>query len=78
VHITYFTAMVGEDGKLELFPDIYGHEIRIAMGMEGKAHLIPKTAADKGPIRAEAIGRLSESGGGASGADWVRRAFGNN
>ena len=50
----------GEDGKLKLFPDIYGHESKIALGMEGKAHLIPK---EKTPVRAEAIGSLAESTG---------------
>jgi L,D-transpeptidase YcbB len=75
VHITYFTAAVEEDGKLRLFADVYGHETRIALGMEGKAHLIPR---EKEPVRAEAVGNLAESvTGGAKGKDWARRAFGD-
>jgi murein L,D-transpeptidase YcbB/YkuD len=76
VHITYFTATVEEDGKLRTFADIYGHESRIAMGIEGKAHLIPKTAQDAG--RAEAIGRLTESIRAAAKQNWVNRAFANH
>ena len=30
-------------GKLKQFPDIYGHEQRIALGMEGKAHLVARS-----------------------------------
>jgi murein L,D-transpeptidase YcbB/YkuD len=75
VHVTYFTAVVDETGALETFPDIYGHEMRIAMGIAGKAHLIPKPPA--GVTRADVLGRLAESGGHGQ-ADWVRRAFGNN
>ena len=43
VHITYFTAAVDEAGKLKQFADIYGHEQRIGLGMEGKAHLVAQT-----------------------------------
>ena len=77
VHITYFTAAVVQDGTLKLFPDVYGHESKIALGMEGKAHLIPK---EKTPVRAEAIGSLAESTGtgGYAKKDLVHRVFGNN
>ena len=75
--MTYFTAAV-DDGKLKTFADIYGHETRIAMGMEGKAHLIPKTKEDTGPIRAEAVGALAETKAGATKRDWMTRAFSNN
>jgi L,D-transpeptidase YcbB len=76
VHVTYFTVALAED-KLVTFPDIYGHETRIALGMEGKAYLIAKTPANE-PTQAEVIGRLSESRGGVLKADWTARAFGNN
>jgi len=61
----------------KLFPDVYGHESKIALGMEGKAHLIPK---EKTPVRAEAIGSLAESTGtgGYAKKDLVHRVFGNN
>jgi L,D-transpeptidase YcbB len=76
VHVTYFTAAVQQDGTLKLFSDVYGHEGKIALGMEGKAHLIPK---DKSPVRAEAIGNLAQStSGGFAKKDLVRSVFGNN
>ena len=86
VHITYFTAWVNDDGKLDTRADIYGHEQRIQMGLDGKAHLIVKRKEELGPVRAEAIGRLAEtkssgySGGGFSSKstpDWARKVFGN-
>jgi murein L,D-transpeptidase YcbB/YkuD len=82
VHITYFTAMVEEAGRLKLFADIYGHEQRIILGMEGKAHLVAQLVKEEKPAQAEAIGRLSETttGGGLmrSRREWINNAFGNH
>lgn len=36
VHITYFTVMVGDDGRLQSFGDLYGHDSRIASAMAGR------------------------------------------
>lgn len=82
VHMTYFTAVVEPDGKLRLFGDVYGHEPRIALGIEGKAHLIPREKEDTGPVRVEAVGSLAEATGTPKSAvgpkqDWARKAFGN-
>ncbi|HEY7083389.1 MAG TPA: L,D-transpeptidase family protein [Hyphomicrobiaceae bacterium] len=78
VHITYFTAAVDADGKLKLFADIYDHESKIALGLEGKAQLIPRWKEDKAPARAEAIGSLAEAANDSFGKkDWARRALGN-
>jgi len=74
VHMTYFTAWVDDDGKLKSFPDIYGHETRIALGMEGKAHLIARSE----PPRPDVVGRLADTKtGGASKKDWINRVFDN-
>jgi L,D-transpeptidase YcbB len=83
VHITYFTVMVDEAGKLKQFADIYGHEQRIALGMEGKAHLVAQLVKEEKPAQADAIGRLSEATDGGGGAmrskkEWVNNAFGNH
>jgi murein L,D-transpeptidase YcbB/YkuD len=84
VHITYFTAMIDRGGELKTFADIYGHEERIALGMEGKMHLIKK---DEGPPRpADVVGHLVETTNGGAKArfkkEWAHRAFeggfGNN
>jgi murein L,D-transpeptidase YcbB/YkuD len=83
VHITYFTAVVDEAGKLRQFADIYGHEQLIALGMEGKAHLVAQLVKEEKPAQADAIGRLSDAADGGAGAmrskkDWVNNAFGNH
>ena len=36
VHVTYFTAWVEDNGELKTFADIYGHEQRIKLGLEGR------------------------------------------
>jgi murein L,D-transpeptidase YcbB/YkuD len=78
VHITYFTAAVDADGKLKLFADIYDHESKIALGLEGKAHLIARWKEDKAPVRADAIGSLAEAAHDGFGKkDWARRALSN-
>ena len=81
VHVTYFTAVAADDGKLKVYPDIYDHESKIALGIEGKAHLIPRWKEDRQPAQAEVIGRLSESINDIpSKKDWSRRVlepFGN-
>jgi murein L,D-transpeptidase YcbB/YkuD len=57
IHVTYFTAVVDDDGKLKTFADLYDHESKVHMGLEGKAHLIaqPKeekyTPAARGQVR---------------------------
>jgi murein L,D-transpeptidase YcbB/YkuD len=36
VHITYFTARIGEGGKIETWGDIYGHEKRFTQALKGQ------------------------------------------
>lgn len=50
VHITYFTAMVNDEGKLETFRDVYGHERRIALALEGKWEQIRKGRDHLAPV----------------------------
>ncbi|MEQ1717753.1 MAG: L,D-transpeptidase family protein, partial [Hyphomicrobium sp.] len=57
VHVTYFTAWVDDAGEVKTFADVYGHEQRIKLGLEGRwseivknrDHLAP---ADPGLIAA--------------------------
>ena len=37
VYLTYFTARVGEDGKIEKYGDIYGHDERLMAALHGKS-----------------------------------------
>jgi L,D-transpeptidase YcbB len=74
-HMTYFTVWVDDDGKLKTFTDLYNHESKIALGLEGKAHLIPR---EKGPVVAGAVGSLAETNtGGAAGKDWKQKLWQN-
>jgi murein L,D-transpeptidase YcbB/YkuD len=36
VHITYFTTMASEDGTVNSFSDIYGHDRRVAAALSGR------------------------------------------
>ena len=36
VHVTYFTAWVADNGELKTFADVYGHEQRVKLGLEGR------------------------------------------
>lgn len=47
VHITYFTAEVGDDGDVQTFGDIYGHEKRITLALQGKWNQIDVTKEPK-------------------------------
>ncbi len=74
-HMTYFTVWVEDDGKVRTFTDLYNHESKIALGLEGKAHLIPR---EKGPIEAGAVGSLGEIATTAPAKpDWKRSVYGN-
>ena len=50
VHITYFTAVIGDDGKPQYFKDVYGHENRIVLATEGRWKEIVKTPNHLSPI----------------------------
>ena len=36
VHVTYFTALVDDDGQLKTFGDLYGHDSRVSAALDGK------------------------------------------
>jgi murein L,D-transpeptidase YcbB/YkuD len=42
VHITYFTARAEKDGTIDTFNDIYGHEKRITLALQGRWNEIEK------------------------------------
>jgi murein L,D-transpeptidase YcbB/YkuD len=48
VHVTYFTAVAGEDGQIRHFGDIYGHDNRTWMALSGRPlplELLPSDSA---------------------------------
>ena len=42
VHITYFTALVDDAGRVQTFADVYGHELRITQALDGRKDQISK------------------------------------
>lgn len=50
MHITYFTAWVGDDGKLKTYPDVYGHEKRVTQALKGKWTEIAKGKDHLAPV----------------------------
>jgi L,D-transpeptidase YcbB len=74
VHVTYFTTVVDEDGKLKTFNDIYGHEAKIHLGLEGKTHLIAQVREERYvPPQRERVASRSKSSGGLE--DWMKSVF---
>ena len=47
VHITYLTAYASDDGQVETFGDIYGHEKRITLALQGRWNQIVVTKEPK-------------------------------
>jgi L,D-transpeptidase YcbB len=63
VHITYFTASVDEDGKVSNFGDVYGHERRITLALEGKHSQISKLDPAPLPATNASSGQLAKATG---------------
>ena len=53
VHVTYFTAWVADDGEIQTFGDVYGHEKRINLALQGRWNQIAK--ADEKKVSPEDI-----------------------
>lgn len=51
VHITYLTALVGEDGSERVLKDIYGHEQRVKLALAGKFTQIAKGRDHLAPVK---------------------------
>jgi murein L,D-transpeptidase YcbB/YkuD len=50
VHVTYFTALASDDGKVTMFRDVYGHEKRIIQALEGRWTEIAKGRDHLAPV----------------------------
>jgi len=51
VHITYLTALVGEDGSERTVKDVYGHEQRVTLALKGKFDQIAKGRDHLAPVK---------------------------
>ena len=50
MHLVYFTAWVDDAGRLKTYPDIYGHEKRITLALDGKWNEIDKGRDHLAPV----------------------------
>ena len=50
VHVTYFTAVANDDGTVQTFKDVYGHEKRIKLALEGRFNEIVKGRDHLAPV----------------------------
>ena len=77
VHLTYFTALADASGKIKYFKDIYRHEKRIALGLQGKgamvARLVPHPVVK--PRKPRQVASTPSGGGFAA---WLQNVFGDN
>jgi murein L,D-transpeptidase YcbB/YkuD len=74
VHITYFTALVGDDGKLHTFPDVYGHERRIVLALEGRWREIDRGRDHLAPVELDLSAAVSHQPPEGTGATATGRA----
>ena len=50
IHLVYFTAWVGDDGRQKIFADIYGHEKRVTQALDGEWDRIKKGRDHLAPV----------------------------
>jgi murein L,D-transpeptidase YcbB/YkuD len=62
MHLVYFTAWVADDGKVKTFGDIYGHEKRITLALDGKWDEIDVGRDHLAPVEDVAPSAMSASG----------------
>jgi murein L,D-transpeptidase YcbB/YkuD len=72
VHVTYFTAMVDDDGQVRHFGDIYGHDNRILAALGGRPIAFEALPGDDRPQREARRKRPKQSGN-----DFFAGLFGN-
>jgi len=79
VHLTYFTTVVDEKGKVQTFADVYGLDSKLGAALLGKAVKLQAAptveAAAQGPRRKESAWRSATQTGGL--ADSISGLFGN-
>ena len=59
VHVTYFTNWAADDGKVSSFRDVYGHEERIALALDGKWGQIKIPPDHLAPVKYDPNARIA-------------------
>jgi murein L,D-transpeptidase YcbB/YkuD len=63
VHISYFTTVVLDDGKVTSFPDIYGHDRRVGSALTGRPMpLEPTQSLDVADDQSDALPAVGKKG----------------
>jgi len=83
VHLTYQTAFVDEDGKLQLREDVYGRDARMIQILKGSERKVADIAIERAPNSSSKpvrmpIGMYSSNGGGYSGPSFFDFLFGSS
>jgi len=86
MHLVYFTAWVDDDGKLRTFGDIYGHEKRISLALDGawdkidigRNHLAPVEATDPSNFSPGPVARQRRQKQAPTIVDMVGNALGGS
>jgi murein L,D-transpeptidase YcbB/YkuD len=81
VHLTYQTAFVDEDGKLQLREDVYGRDARMIVILKGSERKVADIAIERRPDPSSKpvrmpVGMYGGSGGGYSGPGFFDFFFG--
>ena len=77
VHVTYFTARVGDDGSVRFFKDIYGHERRIALGLQGKYGAVSNSGSNLSAARRRIVTAADQVRRKRRDRSWRRRVYGD-
>jgi murein L,D-transpeptidase YcbB/YkuD len=59
VHVTYFTAVVDEQGSVQTFPDVYDLDARVLSALEGRAVSLLPSASAAAPTAVRAATRTT-------------------
>lgn len=81
IHVAYYTAWVDAEGGLKNFPDIYGHEKRVTLALNGQWDKIDHGKDDQAPVEANFDPRALAArakGGDVATADTASDPFGAN
>ena len=77
VHVTYFTARADSNGTVRFLKDIYGHERRIALGLQGKFGASADSETRLSQVRKRTVTADRRSRRKRTDRSWRRRIYGN-